>query len=141
MMKRFGAWGSQVIWQMILLFEWVFVESSLLSFFGTTPGKSLFRTRLVFGRSQSIPYSLALTRSFKVWWRGLAAGLPFVNLLTLINADNSLTENSITSWDREGGFAVTHERIGIPRLVVATICLCLFFVLHAVNTVFVALSQ
>jgi hypothetical protein len=112
-----------------------------LSFFGTTPGKSLFRTRLVFGRSQSIPYSMALTRSFKVWWRGLGAGLPFVNFLTLINADNRLTEDSITSWDREGGFAVTHEKIGIPRLVVATICLCLFFVLGAVGTVFVALTQ
>jgi hypothetical protein len=138
--KRFGALGSQVIWQMILLFEWVFVESSLLSFFGTTPGKSIFRTRLVLGQSQSIPYSIALSRSFKVWWRGLGAGFPVVNLFTLTNADNSLTEDSITSWDREGGFVVTHEKIGSPRLVIATICLVVFFVLGAVGT-FVALAQ
>jgi hypothetical protein len=138
--KRFGALGSQVIWQMILLVEWVFVESLLLSFFGTTPGKSMFRTRLVLGQSQSIPYSMALNRSFKVWWRGLGAGLPFVNLFTLATADKRLTEDSITPWDREGGFLVTHEKIGIPRLVAATICLGVFFALGAVGT-FVALAQ
>ena len=37
--KRFGALGSQVIWQMILLFGWVFAESSLLSFLGRPPAK------------------------------------------------------------------------------------------------------
>ena len=52
--KRFGALGLQVIWQMILLFGWVFAEALLLSFFGTTPGKALFRTRLALGESQSI---------------------------------------------------------------------------------------
>jgi hypothetical protein len=51
-----------------------------------------------------------------------------------------LTENSITSWDREGGFVVTHAKIGIPRLVIATICLGVFFVLAAMGT-FVSLAQ
>ena len=132
--KRFGALGSQVIWQMILLFGWVFAESSLLSFFGTTPGKALFRTRLVLGEGQSIPYSMALSRSFKVWWRGLGAGFPFINLLTLTHAETDLTADSITSWDSEGGFVVTHEKIGIPRLVVAAICLGLSFGLAAMGT-------
>jgi RDD family len=138
--RRFGGLGSQVVLQMIVLFGWVFAESSLLSFFGTTPGKSLFRARLMLGENQSIPYSMALIRSFKVWWRGLGAGFPFINLLTLTHAETDLTANSITSWDREGGFVVTHEKIGTPRLVIATICLGVFFVLGAVVT-FVALAQ
>jgi len=138
--KRFGAFGSQVVLGMIVLFGWVFAESALLSFFGTTPGKSLFKTRLALGESQSIPYSMALSRSFKVWWRGFGAGFPFINLLTLTHAETDLTANSITSWDREGGFIVTHEKIGIPRLVVATICLGLFFALYLVGA-FTAVAQ
>jgi len=138
--KRFGGLGSQVIWQMILLFGWVFTESSLLSFFGTTPGKALFRTRLVLGESQSIPYLMALSRSFKVWWRGLAAGFPFINLLTLTHAETDLNTDSITSWDREGGFIVTHEKIGVLRVVIAAICLGLCFALAAICT-FAAVGQ
>jgi len=138
--KRFGGLGSQVIWQMILLFGWVFTESSILSFFGTTPGKALFRTRLVLGESQSIPYSMALSRSFKVWWRGLAAGFPFINLLTLTHAETDLNTDSITSWDREGGFIVTHEKIGVLRVVIAAICLGLCFALAAIGT-FAAVGQ
>ena len=138
--KRFGGFGSQVILQMIVLFGWVFAESSLLSFFGTTPGKALLKTRLVLGESQSIPYSHALSRSFKVWWRGLAAGLPFINLLTLTHAETDLTADSITSWDREGGFIVTHEKIGIPRLVVATVWLGVFLALDIAGT-FIGVAQ
>jgi len=92
------------------------------------------------GSSTKRAYSIALIRSFKVWWRGFGAGFPFINLLTLTHAETDLTENSITSWDREGGFVVTRAKIGIPRLVIATICLGVFFVLGAVGT-FVSLAQ
>ena len=104
------------------------------SAFRLGPGKALFRTRLVLGESRSIPYSMALSRSFKVWWRGLAAGFPVIILLTLTHAETDLTNDSITSWDREGGFVVTHEKIGVPRLVVATICLGLSLGLAAIGT-------
>ena len=86
------------------------------------------------GKGQSIPYSMALSRSFKVWWRGLGVGLPFINFLTLIHAETDLTSESVTSWDREGGFTVEHEKISILRLVVATICLVVFFTLGALGT-------
>ena len=87
---------------MVILFLWIFVESSLLSLFGTTPGKSLFKTRLRLTTNDSIPFSIALARSFKVWWRGLGAGIPVVSLITLSHADNDLTHNSITSWGSGG---------------------------------------
>jgi len=83
---------------------------------------------------------MALSRSFKVWWRGLAAGFPFINLLTLTHAETDLNTDSITSWDREGGFIVTHEKIGILRLVIAAICLGLCFALAAIGT-FAAVGQ
>jgi len=111
---------------MVVLFLWVFVESTLLSWFGTTPGKSLFKTRLLLAGNRSIPFSAALTRSFKVWWRGLAAGIPIISLMTLTNADNDLTKESITSWDREGGFVVVHEKISSLRTIIAVAFFALF---------------
>ena len=99
----------------LIFFLWIFLESLLLSWFGTTPGKSLFKTRLVLADNLSVPYSAALIRSSKVWWRGLGAGIPVVSFFTLLNAQDALTKDFITSWDREGGFVVVHEKIGIPR--------------------------
>ena len=100
---------------LLIFFLWIFLESLLLSWFGTTPGKSLFKTRLVLADNPSIPYSAALNRSFKVWWRGLGAGIPFVIFFTLGMAEFTLNTRRITSWDREGGFLVVHEKISIPR--------------------------
>ncbi len=77
---------------------------------------------------------MALNRSFKVWWRGFGAGIPIITLFTLSNADRRLTEDSITSWDQEGGFVVAHEKIGVLRLVVAVICLVVFGILSIVGT-------
>ncbi len=42
----------------LFLFLWIFVESLRLSWFGTTPGKSLLRTRLRLAGNRSIPYSI-----------------------------------------------------------------------------------
>lgn len=111
------------------LFLWIFVESLLLSWFGTTPGKSLLKTHLKLGSSSTIPFPIALIRSFKVWWRGLGAGIPIVSLITLSNSDNHLTQNSVTSWDVEGGFAVVHERIGKLRVAITTLCLLVLLML------------
>jgi uncharacterized RDD family membrane protein YckC len=104
-----------------LLFVWVFVEALLLSTFGTTPGKWLFKVRVILPSGSAISYSTALSRSIKVWWRGLGIGLPIVSLITLIVAHGRLIDNGMTSWDREGGFLVTHETFGVMRIMLATL--------------------
>ena len=124
-----------IVMNVLLLFLWIFVESLLLSWLGTTPGKALLKTRLRLTSNPTIPYSMALKRSLKVWWRGLAAGIPVVNIFTLVNADNRLTEDSITSWDQEDGFVVAHEKIGTIRLLVAVISFMVFAALFIVGTV------
>jgi hypothetical protein len=88
-------------------------------------GKSLLKIRLKLGTNNSIPIRLALARSVKVWWRGLAAGIPFVSLITLSHCESDLTENSATSWDMEGGFSVVHEKIGKLRVAIAALCVAL----------------
>lgn len=94
------------------IFLWVFVEALLLSIFGRTPGKWLFKAHLNTISRQPLRYSDAFHRSTKVWWRGMGAGIPFVSLITTVVAYNRLRNKRSTSWDREGHFTVTHERIG-----------------------------
>lgn len=117
---------ADAILGMLILFLWVFVEPFLLLTFGTTPGKWLLKTKVLTTNGSSFDYGSLLSRSAKVWWRGLGVGFPIVSLVTLIVAYSRLSSNGITSWDREGHFFVMHEKIGAGR-VIATIVLLLFF--------------
>jgi RDD family protein len=113
----------------LLLFTWIFVESNLLAVIGTTPGKALFRIHLRLQGSDSIPFLNAFYRSLRVWWRGWGAGFPFISLFTLLHAESVLSRDGITSWDREGGFIVRHEKIGVVRTTVAVVFLGLVYIL------------
>lgn len=114
--------GSEQLGSLLMAFGWVFTEASLLSTLGTTPGKALLRIRLVpptnvEGRA---PYGVALTRSLRVWWRGLGAGIPLVTLFTLLAAHRNLKTKGLSSWDIDGGWRVEHGYIG-PWRAVATV--------------------
>ncbi|MBP9011133.1 MAG: RDD family protein [Smithellaceae bacterium] len=120
---------------MIILFIWIFVESLLLSSFQTTPGKWLLKTKLVSASGEKINFSQALARSLKVWWRGLGTGFPIATLITLIVANKNLTRDGITSWDRESGFIVTHETIGVPRILAAIAFFIVMFILIVIEKI------
>ena len=57
-----------------------------------------------------------------------------VLIFTLIHAESVLTRDSITSWDREGGFVVRHEKVGIVRAVCAGAFLVLFYAVVVLGT-------
>jgi uncharacterized RDD family membrane protein YckC len=101
---------------LLLIFIWIFVESFLLSAFGTTPGKWIFNISLQNPDGTKLAFSNALTRSFKVWFFGLAAGFPFITVVTQLVARHKLVKTGKTSWDREGNFKVTHEKISFVRI-------------------------
>lgn len=120
---------------MIVVFTWIFVEALLLSSFQTTPGKWLFKTKVALTSGMPIGFSQALSRSLKVWWRGLGTGFPIAMLITLIIADKRLTRDGITSWDRDEGFTVKHETIGVPRVLAAIAFFIVYFVFVAIGTI------
>jgi len=124
--------GNDYLVGMVVLLMWAFVEPLCLVVFGTTPGKSLLRIRLVYTGSDKLTYGAALSRSLKVWWRGMAAGAPLISLFTLITAYQRLQRNQRTSWDAEGGFVVQHGRVGWPRALLAVGLVCVYFFLLGV---------
>lgn len=116
-----GAFSGSVSRQFLgpaLLLAWVFVEALALSTLRFTPGKWLLKVHVTPSEGTSISYSRALERSLNVWWRGVGLGFPLVGMFTLAFAHQRLTEDGSTSWDREGDFVVSHERIGARRVAV-----------------------
>ena len=125
---------SDQLFGFIIVFVWVFLEALLLSTTGTTPGKWLFKIRLIPPAGEKPDYSTALSRSFKVWWRGLGIGFPLVTFITLVVAHGKLTKNGITTWDKDDGFTVVHDRIGPLRVIVAVALFMGFLLLVVVGS-------
>jgi len=120
----------EIFINMLISFIWVFVEATLLSTWGTTPGKWLLRTTLRDSAGNKLTFPRALDRSFSVWWRGMGIGFPIVTLITLIVAYGKLTKEGVTTWDQKGGFVVSHNKIGTLRTIVAILFFMGFFLLY-----------
>lgn len=123
--------SSDFVLTLVFLFIWIFVEAILLSSWGTTPGKWLLKVKV--GYQTKIDFSTALNRSFNVWLKGLGIGIPIIALFTQIAAYNHLTKEGVTTWDRDGHFTITHEKIGVIRIIVATVILGGFALLLAAS--------
>ncbi|MBC8273539.1 MAG: RDD family protein [Chloroflexi bacterium] len=110
-----------------ILFVWIFQEAVLLANCGTTPGKWLFKIKVTDSQGQKLKFSDALNRSFGVGLKGMGGGVPLLPLLTLLGSKSKLKRDGVTVWDEDGGFLVTHSRIGILRSAVAAILVLGFF--------------
>ncbi len=104
-----------IFYSMLLIFVWIFIEARFLSWWGTTPGKWLLKTKVRDLNGNKLTFSQALSRSFAVWLKGMGIGFPIASLITQVIAYNRLKKDGITSWDRDGGFVVLHEKIGVLR--------------------------
>jgi len=120
---------NDLIFGIILASLYVFVEPCMLSSWGTTPGKALLNVSLRKQDGSKLKYADALSRSFKVWMRGFGFGIPIVVLVTLITAHAELARAGITSWDKDGGFRVTHNIIGAGRIIAIIAILTLICIL------------
>lgn len=112
-----------LLFGILVVFVWIFIEALLLSTWGNTPGKWLLKTTLRDSAGQKLAFHSGLRRSFSVWWKGLGLGLPIVAAITNILAYRKLTKEGVTSWDRQGGYLVTHEKIGPVRIVLGILWL------------------
>lgn len=106
----------------VLMPAFIFVEAAMFAVAGTTPFKALLNVRVRNHEGRKLSYAEALRRSFSVWLRGLGMGIPVVTLVTNITAYKRLSDSGVTSWDSDGGFTVSHRKIGVWRLLVLLAC-------------------
>lgn len=79
----------------------VFVESYLLSEWGTTPGKWLLKTTVTDLSGNKLSYKDALSRSLAVWLKGDALGIPVFESVANAIAYQKLVNDNSTTWDRQ----------------------------------------
>ncbi len=96
---------------------WLAIEPAWLAKFQTTPGRSLFRIKLVTSYGEPITRNRAYQRGGMLWFRGLACGFQPVTLGAVYLAYRRLNNSGGTSWDRDAGFVVLHNTISAGRWV------------------------
>lgn len=107
--------GHPLVAPVLITAAWVPIEALLIASLGTTPGKWLFGVFLQFSisnayarRDTRAQLERALARSFRVWWEGIACGIPFLAPVLIAVAYEKLAQNQETDWDFAHDVLVTH---------------------------------
>lgn len=105
-----------VLWSILLPICAVF-EALLLSTWGYTPGKWLLKVKVRTESGACLTFREALKRSFSVIYYGMGLGIPIISLITSVSSYERLKDQGVTKWDEAGSLTVTHDKIGIPRII------------------------
>lgn len=89
---------------------WVPLEAVFTSLLGTTPGKFLFGIFLKNTENKKIPFSKALKRAFKVWYKGVFGNLPLINLYWIVKRFLEIRKNGFLSFDKDAGIVLVQKR-------------------------------
>jgi hypothetical protein len=122
-----------IITTMITWFLLALIEPFFISHYGSTPGKWLLMTKVMNPDGTNLTYSQAMSRSLKVYTRGFLLGIPLLMFITLFIESSKLEKEGKTSWDAQGGFIVSHQKIGALRTIAAII---LLIILRVIQTYF-----
>ena len=82
------------------------IESAFLLFWGSTPGKFIFRLRAESIDNSAITYKQTISRSFSVWVYGLWMCILFFPIISALIAYRNLDEFGSTVWDRSSGIRI-----------------------------------
>lgn len=85
------------------------VNTLLIGSTGSTVGKWIYGVRVTRADRKRIGFRLALKREFFVLVRGIALGIPLLNLFAMLNCYNYLAEHSTTRWDERCATQVSHR--------------------------------
>lgn len=114
-----------------LVLGFLCLEPLLLVAFGATPGKLVLGLQLHARGGGSITYSMACSRTLKVWMRGLAFGLPLLNVFAQLKSLSDLNRHGETSWDREEKMVMEYMDFRLWRVVLTAIVVMALGVISA----------
>jgi hypothetical protein len=119
---------------LLVMFHALVVEPLSFALNGRTAGKALLNISVVNGDLSPLDFSQALRRSTNVWARGLGLGIPLVSLFTSIHQYQVLTRTGAATYDRDGGYRVTHGEISGGRVVLLIGFVVVFIALIAIGS-------
>ena len=125
---------NPLIFGILIVSTWTFVEPAVIAAFGTTIGKVFLKVKLSHQSNEKlskVDLGTLYKRSLAVWLKGMGIGLPLVSMITQLVGYRNLKSQGETSWDRDYGFAVSHGRIGYVRGSLATMAILFSLVLNS----------
>lgn len=111
--------ADQALWFLAIPLVLV-IEAIIFGIFGTTLGKGLLGIHVTTARSKTPTFLQYLYRQLIVYWYGLGAGFPLVNLFTMARQYDRLRKGRATGYD-EGLYKVTSSKVGATRYVLAVL--------------------
>ena len=90
----------------------ILLDAGVYSLCGNTPGKSLAGIRVLNEDGTKVGFARYLNRNFQVYLRGMALGVAFVSLFTLIYSYSRLRAHETLSWDEKTETRVFQIRSG-----------------------------
>lgn len=88
-------------------------EAAQIHFLQRSIGKYFFGLKITYQASKGMPWIVSIKRSFLVYWRGMAAAIPFLEFVALYLAYRRLRDEGDTSWDRDMLTTVSRKAWGL----------------------------
>ncbi len=108
---------------------WIPCEALFLKYFGRTPGKFLLGLKVIKSGRKAIDYKTAIKRSFLVWVRGIALGIPIINIIAMLYAFFQLKTHKDSSWDRDEHTKIVAVPIHPARPIIAALIIVSYVIL------------
>ncbi|AMP37388.1 RDD family protein [Ralstonia solanacearum] len=106
--------------------------------FGNTPGKALLKVKVRSVRGETLTFGAYVRRNFGLWVKGLALGIPFVNLFTMAAQRSRIKRHEPASYDEGTDYRVLSRPIGAASYITFAV---LFFGLLLVMSYLMALQR
>ena len=108
------------VWVFALLL-FILAESVFISTMGATPFKALLKIKILDRNGKKLSFANSFKRSYLVWFKGLAFGIPPITTITCILSNVKLKTRRATSWDRSTDSLVYCGRLSFLRSATAIV--------------------
>jgi len=131
--------GHPLVAPTLITATWIPLEAALIALTHTTPGKWLFGVYLQFSISDAYAsrdgwtqFRRALARAWRVWWQGMACGVPLLAPILIAIAYEKIAEYQETPWDFAEDCLVTHGPVAGLNAVTGVAGLAAMFWLYGI---------
>ncbi len=97
------------------------IEAGIMALVGTTVGKAIAGIRVETIDHRRPTLGTLFVRNMRVWFFGLAAGIPIVALGTLSHNHRKLSAGDRTSWDEDEGTGVFEAGSSLTRTIIVAV--------------------
>lgn len=110
-----GKPGSSELFALLLLPFAFLLDAIVFAVFRNTPGKALLRLSVTDGAGERLSFARYIGRNAAVWGRGLAFGIPIVNLVAMYRQSSRLSKTGQAAYDADTGVFVRAAPAGFLR--------------------------